>query len=88
MGEKSYAEAMADLLDPAHRHFQGRIVNRSDAVLSSNSAFGRSSPGGRLAQPQKTLQQVGISGHVAAVLDDTSGGLLSVLSPVRNVSIV
>lgn len=73
MGDKTYAEAMATLLDPENRHFRARIVNRSDAV---SSVSGRSSPGGRPGQPHlmvKTLQQVGISGKVAAVLDDTSG---------------
>lgn len=73
MGDKTYAETMAQLLDPETRHFRDRIVNRSDAISSSS---GRSSPTGRHIHPHqmvKTLQQVGISGHVATVLDDTSG---------------
>lgn len=75
MGDKAYAESMARLLDPEKRHFRSRIVNRSDAV-------GHSLPGNGPGQPQlmvKSLQQVGISGHVAAVLDDTSGALCLLL---------
>jgi hypothetical protein len=74
MGDKPYAECMAHLLDPENRHFRSRIVNRADAVRSISGVHGLS---GRLGQPQqlmvKTLQQVGISAHVAAILDDTSG---------------
>jgi hypothetical protein len=72
MGDKAYAESMAGLLDPEHRHFRGRVVNRSDALSSCPGT----TAGGRQGQPHllvKTLQQVGISSEVAAVLDDTSG---------------